>query len=115
VIERIAKEEVARVEGIVEAPADARIEESSHPLKEVSGARPGHVVEVPGDDDGRISHLFDFFGDHQQLGIPHVGILALVAFVLVFVLPPFVRPPRAFPPSTRPPPLSVIGWDFPVT
>ena len=67
VIERPAQEPVARVKGVVHAPG-AWIEHPAEPAEQTAGVRPGHVVEVAGDDRRPVG-LRDLTAGDDQLGV----------------------------------------------
>jgi hypothetical protein len=50
VIQRVAHKTIFGVIGGYQAPAYSWVEQSTDPLKKMRSARPGHVVEIAGDD-----------------------------------------------------------------
>jgi hypothetical protein len=47
------------------------------------GVRPGNIIEIAGDEDRDVPKLLYLCGNHQQLGIPHIGVYAIAVFVLL--------------------------------
>ncbi len=76
VVQRPAQPGVVGVEAVVEAAADARVDQAAQAPEQAAGARPGDVVEVARHDH-RLGLLGDLAPDQHQLGVARQGAVGL--------------------------------------